>query len=877
MMNRLVVCTLLLVFCLCLPLMGNETAEKYFPSTLGSYWIYEDQEGKELKRTVIEGEEIAEETYHAFSYEPELKDWINYMRFMRPELFNVNDKGITFSVKEGVEKAVNARLSKEMDFLFDAALQEGVQGFSKPNINITVESEDNMQLLLTPLDANEEWDVLTIKAKVEVLENGELQGAVDYTIVETGIILGAEKVETAAGTYEDCLKVKYKTETTVTMDPNEDDMNPPGETVTTVWFAPNVGIVKIHQKVGNMFLDMLPTTVGLPFIIPQASETTLELKEFKIKTEDSATTIPLEKDEETLEKDEETLEKDEKTLEKRVEETSKNTEEKFEYFRSTLDSFWIYEDQDGKELKRTVIEGEEIAGETYHAFNYEPELKDWIHYMRFMRPELFNVSDKGITLFVKEGVEKAVKARLTKELDMFIEAVNLGSSDDDSLTVNITVEAEDDLDLLFTPITISEEWDVFSFKVQLELIEDEISQVTIDYAITESGIVLGTETVETPAGTFENCLKVKYQTETTVVFQPEENDFNPPGETGTTIWYAPNVGIVKIHQKSGNMFLDLMPDGASLPVVPPSPKGTTLELKEYQIKAEDSAITIPLKKDEKTLEKRVEETFEYFPSTLDSFWIYEDQDGEELKRTVVEGEEIAEETYHAFSYEPELKDWANFSKFIRPQLFKVSNQGITLIVKEEVEKAVKRRLSKEMEALSELIKIDDPTAADELTYSIKVEAEEDLKLLSIPKVLYEEWDAIEIESSITFAFDPDDVYTVDFTIIESGMVEAKETVKTSAGTFENCLKVVYRTETSAVFDEDNAPGPDEVDPPGETITTVWYAPNVGIVKYQQQRNYTFLELIPDDDPLSLSTPPETRILELKKYEIKKTDEAINEN
>ncbi len=286
MINRLVVCTLLLVCCLCLPLLGNETAEKYFPSTLGSYWIYEDQDENELKRTVIEGEEIAGIIYNAFSYEPELKDWINYMRFMRPELFNVNDKGITFSVKEGVEKAVKARLNKEMDFLFDALLQEGFPSNSKPNFNITAEAEHNMQLLLTPLDTNEEWDVLTIKANIEAFENGESQGTVDYTIVETGIILGTEKVETAAGTYEDCLKVKYKTETTVTMDSIDDDMNSPGETVTTVWFAPNVGIVKIHQKVGNRFLDMIPKDEGLPFIVPPARETILELKKFDIKAKE---------------------------------------------------------------------------------------------------------------------------------------------------------------------------------------------------------------------------------------------------------------------------------------------------------------------------------------------------------------------------------------------------------------------------------------------------------------------------------------------------------------------------------------------------------------------------------------------------------------
>ena len=269
---------------------------------------------------------------------------------------------------------------------------------------------------------------------------------------------------------------------------------------------------------------------------------------------------------------------------------------------------------------------------------------------------------------------------------------------------------------------------------------------------------------------------------------------------------------------------------------------------------------------------------DYFPSTLGSFWIYEDQDGKELKRTVVEGEEIAEETYHAFNYEPVLKDWANFSKFIHPELFKVSNRGITLLVKEDVEKAVKKRLTNEMEMfteIAEIVRIDNPIDTDKLTYTVEVEAYKDFNLLTTPIGLNEEWDAIEIKSSITFAFDANESVTIDFTIIESGMVQAKETVKTSAGTFENSLKVQYQTETLPIFDQ--AVAPDEVDPPGETITTVWYAPNVGIVKYQQKRNYTFLELIPDETGLPVPPPPETRILELKKYEIKKTDKAINKD
>ena len=278
--------TIILILSVCIPLFGKEEAVDYFPATLGSYWVYEDQDGNELKRTVIEGEEIAGEIYNAFNYEPELKDWEHFIKYICPELFRINDKEITLSVKEGIEKAVKAQLKKELELLFQAATQDGLAIDETPTFDITVEAEDKMSMLIKPTVANEEWDVIKINANIEVTQNGEVLGTLDYSIIETGIVLGTETVETAAGTFENCLKVQYQTETTVILTPEESEMNPPGETVTTVWFAPNVGIVKIHEKTGNMFLDMIPKDEDIPFIFPSAAkEITLELKKFEIKAE----------------------------------------------------------------------------------------------------------------------------------------------------------------------------------------------------------------------------------------------------------------------------------------------------------------------------------------------------------------------------------------------------------------------------------------------------------------------------------------------------------------------------------------------------------------------------------------------------------------
>ena len=279
-------------------LLGDESANKYFPSTLGSYWVYEDQDKNELTRYSIEGEEIAGETHLAFSYDPELEDWIDYTPFIHPFLYQISDAGITLVVDEAVENAAEARLKKEMDIFAELVKALGPRGIGTFSI-ADVEAQGQEDLLLLPenVAVDEEWDVNQVKVNAKMIMEGEgvpenKQLVMDFTIIETGMVLGTETVETIAGTFEDCLKVEYRTETTAVFTPplppdDEDDVGPPGETVTTVWFAPNVGIVQLHQKSGHMFLDMLSDDVDLPIDLPPPTERTLELKRYEIKTIES--------------------------------------------------------------------------------------------------------------------------------------------------------------------------------------------------------------------------------------------------------------------------------------------------------------------------------------------------------------------------------------------------------------------------------------------------------------------------------------------------------------------------------------------------------------------------------------------------------------
>ncbi len=545
------------------------------------------------------------------------------------------------------------------------------------------------------------------------------------------------------------------------------------------------------------------------------------------------------------------------------------------YFPGTLGSFWVYEDQDGNELTRRAIEGEEIAGQTFPAFSYEPELKDWAEYSPFIQPFLYNVSDAGITLVVGDEVEKAVKARLSKEMESFREIIRRDDSDAANFTYNIEVEAQDNSHLLLMPITPNEEWDTNKIKASLVLIYEGEEQGKIDYTIMETGIIKGTETVKTAAGSFEDCLKVEYRTETTAIIipVPPADQVDLPGETVTTLWFAPNVGIVKFHQKMNYMFFDMFQDDDGLPK-PPDPEPKTFELKKFEIKTAEPKIKTAVPDSDDSDNLGNESDSKYFPDTLESYWVYEDQDGNELTRRAIEGEEIAGQTFAAFSYEPELEDWAEYSPFIQPSLYNVSDAGITLVVGDEVEKAVKARLSEEMESFREIIRRDDPDAAN-FTYNIEVEAQDSSNLLPTPVIPNEKWDTNEIKASLALIFEDEEQYIIDYTIIETGIVLDTETVETAAGKFEDCLKVEYRTETTAVLHP--VPPPDEVDPPGEIVTTVWFAPDVGIVKFHQKMNHSFLEMLPDDEGIPLPPNPEPKTFELKKYEIKTADSENDSN
>ena len=255
--NR-VVLSLLLILGFNATLLGKEKTDTYFPHALGSYWVYEDQDGNKLTRRAVVEKTIEGETYHAFSYEPASEDWTDYEHYVHPNFYQIRKDGIAFFVSAEVEKAFEARLRKEMEA--DSKKQQGISTTGDVSADfsytIEVEAQDDFYLLPTPIVFDKEWTAtqisgsITLKLEIQsTIPNLQIPGgdqkSIPIALVEKGKVVAKETAKTSAGTFEDCLKIEYWYAATEKEDATKPTASGTSDIEsTTLWLAPNVGIVK---------------------------------------------------------------------------------------------------------------------------------------------------------------------------------------------------------------------------------------------------------------------------------------------------------------------------------------------------------------------------------------------------------------------------------------------------------------------------------------------------------------------------------------------------------------------------------------------------------------------------------------------------------
>ena len=274
------------------------------------------------------------------------------------------------------------------------------------------------------------------------------------------------------------------------------------------------------------------------------------------------------------------------------------------YFPDTVGSSWTYEDQDGNELIRYAIEPEEVGGETYRAFSYEPTIDNWADFKYHVQPYFYQISNESVAFFARSEIENAFKVVKTQQMEEIIslsreqirqeapEGLNISFDMD----YDVQVESEDYFYLMPTPATFDEEWTALELDVVVSMTFDfgmpEIpggsEQTVTNYTtLVETGKVIGTESVKTPAGTFEDCLRIEYRTDATrKTVAPQaaaalggiEPKIQKQKDVSlATLWLAPNIGVVKfVHNQR------LYEEEEELGMAAPEEK--TLELTRYEIK-----------------------------------------------------------------------------------------------------------------------------------------------------------------------------------------------------------------------------------------------------------------------------------------------------
>ena len=87
------------------------------------------------------------------------------------------------------------------------------------------------------------------------------------------------------------------------------------------------------------------------------------------------------------------------------------------YFPDALGSYWTYETEDGDEFTRYAIEPQDLDGETYRAFSYDPPLEDWEDYKYHIHSYFYQVGDDWVAFLTGDEIENAMKALVTNKLD----------------------------------------------------------------------------------------------------------------------------------------------------------------------------------------------------------------------------------------------------------------------------------------------------------------------------------------------------------------------------------------------------------------------------------------------------------------------------
>ncbi len=214
-----------------------ETKLNYFPDSIGSRWVYWNDDGQEWTREITDRKDIQDNNYQTFNYTP--TDFETDTNILKPKYFRVTQNNLLFNVSDKIDQHIQTELPKSVQ-----------DDFAGLDIKVVTEqiSYPDLVFLHLPLTPDFNWEAFD----VEIQGNLILQ---DLTLLHIPFevminiaaeVLGVGLTETPAGSFEDTYQIEYQIETTHTVFSEEDSFIQ----IYIIWFTPHVGIVKIEDNKG---------------------------------------------------------------------------------------------------------------------------------------------------------------------------------------------------------------------------------------------------------------------------------------------------------------------------------------------------------------------------------------------------------------------------------------------------------------------------------------------------------------------------------------------------------------------------------------------------------------------------------------------------
>ncbi len=212
-----------------------EQMPNYFPDAIGSRWIYRDSEGLQWTREVSREASIEGKDYRIFKDTPPLAE--AELDFLNSTYYRVTPNSVIYTVSDKITDYLQTELPK--------AVQDEFAGLE---LTVAVEPFAHPELVFfqIPLVPNFQWDALNIKVNGNIILQNLvlLQIPFEAHISVKGEVIVEAPLETPAGNFEETYQIEYQTEITHTLFSTEETI----QGKETLWFAPQVGIVKSEDE-----------------------------------------------------------------------------------------------------------------------------------------------------------------------------------------------------------------------------------------------------------------------------------------------------------------------------------------------------------------------------------------------------------------------------------------------------------------------------------------------------------------------------------------------------------------------------------------------------------------------------------------------------